>query len=440
MQRVILVVSVIILIFGLFGCAKEELAKPFPTENNPWPRIRRERIKTLLPDAMRRAGADLWLTICRENNNDPLAMFVGGENAGQPAAFMFFLEADTIRSLAISPQGEATALKDVGLHENVITIERGSSLWQEVSSVIERADPKHIAVNSSGYNIADGLSHTQRTELENALAPVFRERLVPSDLLVKEWLSVKLPEEIAIMKKAAAITVQLQIDAYKTVVPGKTTDADVARYLKNRMAELGVTDAWAPEQNPNVNSGPDRGHSHATDKVIQPGDVIQTDFGIKVYDIWCSDIQRFAYVLRPGEHEPPDEIKDYLKKAITGHRKVLAAMRPGVSGWSADKVQRDWLAESGSLPVMWGTGHPVGYWAHDAGPSLGGASYWHQPFRDNALLLRSGQVFAYDGFYTWEREDGSTKTISVEEMAVITDQGAEYLSEPQEEWFLIKSQ
>ncbi len=28
-------------------------------------------------------------------------------------------------------------------------------------------------------------------------------------------------------------------------------------------------------KNPNVNSGPDRGHSHATDKVIQGGDVIQ---------------------------------------------------------------------------------------------------------------------------------------------------------------------
>ena len=440
MQRVIQAVSMIILIFGLLACIKKEIAKPFPTQNNPWPRIRQERIKKLLPDAMRRAGADLWLTICRENDNDPLAMFVGGENAGQPAAFMFFLEADTVRSVAISPQGEATALRDVGLHANVITIERGSSLWHEVASVIQRTDPKHIAINSSGYNIADGLSYTQRSELENALAPAFRERLIPSDLLVKEWLSVKLPEEIAIMKKAAAITAQLQIEAYKTVVPGKTTDADVARYLKNRMAELGVTDAWAPEQNPNVNSGPDRGHSHATDKVIQPGDVIQTDFGIKVYDIWCTDIQRFAYILRPGEKEPPDDIKSYLQNAISGHRKVLAAMRPGVSGWSVDKVQRDWLAESGSLPVMWGTGHPVGYWAHDAGPSLGGASYRHQPFRDNALLLRTGQVFAYDGFHTWEREDGGTKTISVEEMAVITDQGAEYLSAPQEEWILIKSQ
>ena len=69
------------------------------------------------------------------------------------------------------------------------------------------------------------------------------------------------------------------------------------------MAEYGVTDGWAPDQNPNVNSGPDRGHSHATDKVIMLGDVIQIDFGIKVHDRWVSDIQRFAYVLKEGETE-----------------------------------------------------------------------------------------------------------------------------------------
>ena len=86
------------------------------------------------------------------------------------------------------------------------------------------------------------------------------------------------------MRRAAALTEQLELEAYETIVPGETTDADVARFLKGRMAELGVGDGWAPDQNPNVNSGPDRGHSHATEKVIMPGDVIQTDFGIKVHD------------------------------------------------------------------------------------------------------------------------------------------------------------
>ncbi len=38
----------------------------FPAEN-PWPRIRKERIQKLLPAAMERAGVDAWIVVCREN-------------------------------------------------------------------------------------------------------------------------------------------------------------------------------------------------------------------------------------------------------------------------------------------------------------------------------------------------------------------------------------
>ncbi len=429
---------IVLFVTLVISCNKEPEKLPFPEENNPWSKLRKERIQKLLPEAMRLTGVSAWIVICRENNNDPLAMHVGGENAGRPAAFMFFLKNENVHSVAISPRGEAKALKETGMHDEVITIERHASLWKAVAETITKEDPESIAINSSEYNIADGLSFTQRIALEEALGKEFSGRLVSSADLVIEWLSVKLPQEIEIMKMAAQITAQMQIDAYKNVIPGKTKDSDLARFLKNRMKDLSVTDAWAPEQNPNVNSGPDRGHSHSTEKVIMPGDVIQTDFGIKAYDIWCSDIQRFAYVLKPGETEAPPDIQQYFNNAIKGHRKVLAAMIPGVSGWEVDKVQRQWMNEAGSLPVMWGTGHPVGYWAHDAGPSLSGGTA-DQPSGSNARLLRAGQTFAYDGFFTWKRQDGTTKTFSVEEMAVVTENGAEYLIEPQDELILIPS-
>jgi Xaa-Pro aminopeptidase len=205
------------------------------------------------------------------------------------------------------------------------------------------------------------------------------------------------------------------------------------------MAELGVGDAWAPDQNPNVNSGPDRGHSHATEKVIQPGDVIQTDFGIRVHDRWVTDIQRFAYVLRPGETEPPPEMQARWEHAREGSRAAFAAMRPGATGWDVDKAQRDVLEKRGSIPIIWSTGHPVGFWAHDLGPRLGGAASSDAPSGESARPLRPGHTFAFDGFFGWEREDGTTKTISVEEMVVITEDGAEWLVPPQEEWVVIPS-
>ena len=224
------------------------------------------------------------------------------------------------------------------------------------------------------------------------------------------------------------------------VIPGVTKDSDIAKYLKRRMRELGVEDAWAPEQNPNVNSGVDRGHSHATDKIIQAGDFIQTDFGIKVYGIWVTDIQRFAYVLEQGMTEAPAEAIEKWEIARKGSRIALAAMKPGVTGYSVDLAQRNWMKENSSLPLIWGTGHPVGYWAHDAGPRLGGAASGKPPFGDALRILYPGQTFAFDGFFSWSlgNNTNDSKTISVEEMAVITETGAEYLISPQEELILIK--
>ncbi len=401
---------------------------------DPWPQIREQRIARLLPSAMQQASVDAWLVLVRENNNDPLAAHVGGENAGGLAAILFFLDGARVQSVAISPAGEATALRDVGVHDTVISIERsgGPDLWQLLTQQLRARNPQKIAVNSSQLAAADGLSHTLRVRLEQALGAEWTGRLVSSQALVTEWLGVKLPAEVAIMREAAKLTDQLIREAYAQIEPGKTRDSDVARYLKQRMRELKVEDAWAPDQNPNVNSGPDRGHSHATDRVIRAGDFIQTDFGIKVHGRWVTDIQRFAYVLAPGETNAPADALEKWEIARQGSRKVLAAIRPGMSGGDVDRVQRAWMRENGSLDVMWSTGHPVGYWAHDVGPTLSGRE---------TRALREGQVFAYDGFHMWRlAAEGAhaTKTISVEEMAMVTSTGAEYLVPPQEELILIR--
>jgi hypothetical protein len=96
------------------------------------------------------------------------------------------------------------------------------------------------------------------------------------------------------------------------------------------------------------------------------------------------------------------------------------------------------MKAAGSEPVPWGTGHPVGYWAHDAGPALSGAQTDKPPTGNALRIVRPGQLFAFDGFFAWKLDTpGETKTISVEEMAVVTESGAEYLIPPQEELILI---
>lgn len=435
----------LVLAISLFGCngvdQKVQTTSINPSDywgENPWPEIRKKRIATLLPKAMEKAGIDAWLVICRENNNDPIADHIGGENAGGTAAFLFFKDQRGFHSVVFSPAGEATALDELDIHDEVISIERGKSSVEQAVQFIKAKDLNTIAVNSSTTNSqADGLSFTQRTELERLLGDK-KDRLRSSTKLIYHWLAIKLPEEVALMRKAAQLTADWQIEAYKQVVPGKSTDADVARFLKSKMVEYGVDDAWAPDQNPNVNSGPDRGHSHATDKIIRAGDVIQIDFGIKIHNRWVSDIQRFAYVLAENEMEAPEHILTYWEHAKAGNRAAFSAMKPGVKGIDVDRAQRELMKQRNSEYVMWSTGHPVGYVAHDVGPNLGGSQSSHvRPAAQKELEV--GMTFAFDGFFSWKREDDRFKTISVEEMVVIKETGAEYLIEPQEELVLIRS-
>ncbi len=405
------------------------------TGPSPWPAIRRERIATLLPAAMQATAVDAWVILLRENANDPLALHVGGENAGAPSAVLFLREGDRVRSVMLAGFGEAIALRELGVHDSVVVVDAGDGgLLGGIAARLRAANAQRIAINSAATGVADGLSWTQRTALERALGPELSARLVSSSELVTAWLERKLPAEVAILRRAARLTEQLEHEAYATVVPGVTRDSDIAAFLKRRMRELGVEDGWSPAQNPSVNSGPDRGHSHASTRVIQPGDVIQTDFGIKVHGVWVTDIQRFAYVLRPGETAPPPDVEAKWQAARRGNRAAFAAMRPGATGAEVDSAQRVVMQAAGSASVPWGTGHPVGYWAHDAGPGL--RRFARRP-------LAEGMVFAFDGFFAWTLPGGSgtwgdgSKTISVEEMAVITRDGAAYLTPPQERLILI---
>jgi len=408
---------------------------------SPWPNIRRDRIKKLLPPAMEMAGVEVWVIICRENALDPLAMHVGGENAGGTAAFVFIHEGQQVQSTVFSPWGEVVGLQEMGLHDRINSLSEPGEIWSQLALFLQDIAPKNIAVNSSALSIADGLSWYQRKQMEESLGPELAKRLISSEELVFQWLSVKLPREVEIMARAGELTVQIQEEAYSRVVPGKTRDSDLGAFIQERVEELGVGYAWAPGHNPAVNSGFPRGHAGASDKVIVPGDFIQTDFGIKVFDVWCTDYQRFAYVLAPGESGPPAGALEKWNNAIQGHRIALQSMKPGVRGYDVDLAQRRWMEKTGSLPVKWGTGHPVGYWAHDIGPALTGAQRETPP--PAALkTLRPGQTFAFDGFFAWEEKrpyGTGEKQISVEEIAVVEEDGARYLIPPQEDLILISS-
>jgi Xaa-Pro aminopeptidase len=193
--------------------------------------------------------------------------------------------------------------------------------------------------------------------------------------------------------------------------------------------------AWERPLCPGVYSGVfrDLSHAPATQTVIAPGDILWVDFGIKDRG-YATDVIRAAYLLREGESAAPAPVAAMFQAARAANRAAAAAMKPGVAGWQVDAVARESVVAAGYPEFFHGTGHPVGFDVHDAGPALA------QKSRGNAALLplEQDQVFAVEPSVLRPMPElRGSWLINIEEEVLVTATGGEYLSPPQEELILI---
>ena len=114
----------------------------------------------------------------------------------------------------------------------------------------------------------------------------------------------------------------------KVITPGKTTAADVQWWYREKLASLGVAPWFHPSVGIQRQGEEDmlRG-----DIVIQPGDLLWTDFGI-TYLRLNTDTQHLAYVLKPGETEAPEGLRQGLKNTNRTQDILIANFRMGDSG------------------------------------------------------------------------------------------------------------
>ena len=163
---------------------------------------------------------------------------------------------------------------------------------------------------------------------------------------------------------------------------------------------------------------------------MENGHVLNMDFGVKVGG-YCSDLQRTFYVLEEGESEAPPEVQHGFETITSAIEKARQVLQPGVQGLEVDTVARQHIVAQGFEEYPHGLGHQVGRFAHDGTALLGPAweKYAGKPFEP----VEKGMVFTLEPRLTIPERGVAT----VEEMVVVTDEGADYLSTPQQELWLI---
>lgn len=393
--------------------------------------LRRRRIDVLLPEALAQHGFDAWLVFTRENSRDPLGADVGGSEVVARGAFLFARTPQGFRKIAIVASYDVTPVRESGIYDEVIAY-RGEGIKPHLKKILGELNPRRVGMNTSrDIPLADGLTLGMRDYLLETLGAEWAARFASAQPIVVSFRGRRLPEEVQILREAAEYTDNIIREALTPAVitPGKTTENDVAAYLRRRTAEFGATVPFL-----SVVVGPVRGHSDPSDRVIQPGDLVRIDFGI-THRGYSTDIQRTAYVLRPGETAPPAEMQKMWETCRRATDIAIAAMKPGVTGNHIDSVARKVLTDAGYEGYPHAAGHPIGFAVHDVGPLLG--PDWPERYGATVhLRLEKDQTFAVEPIL-YAPYNGEEINIGIEEDVVITADGVTRLHSRQDELILI---
>jgi Xaa-Pro aminopeptidase len=210
------------------------------------------------------------------------------------------------------------------------------------------------------------------------------------------------------------------------------TEKEVAQFITAERKKTGYEASWEEEHCPSVFTGPQEtgAHSGPTDAVLERGHVFNTDFGV-VYEKYCSDLQRTWYILKEGETQPPEAVKHGFDTIVESIKRSFQALKPGVRGIDIDTIARGYIVSQGYKEYPHALGHQVGRSAHDGGALL--APDWERYGNLPFTPLEQGQVFTIEP-RLYLKDHG---VVTIEEMVIITKDGAQWLSKPQEEIYLI---
>jgi Xaa-Pro aminopeptidase len=372
---------------------------------------------------------DCWLTFVRETSagGDPVLPLIYGHDLTWQSALIITKKGETF---AIVGNYEAETARRTGAYQNVIPYQ--NSLRRSLLHTLERIYPAKIAVNYSKNDFqADGLGHGMYQLLVDYFnATPWEQRLVSAESIIGALRGRKTPAEIARVKAAMETTRIIFERAFEHIHLGMS-ETQAHQYMLNMMEEFEVEAAWELQNCPIVNFGPESpvGHVGPTTIVLQPGQLVHIDFGVR-QDEYCSDIQRMAYFRAPGENQAPEAVQRGFDTIVKAIQAAVAAMKPGVLGKEIDAIARKVVTDAGYPEFKHALGHQLGRLAHDGAGLLG--PEWERYGDTPNYPIEAGQIYTVEP----SLEIPGYGVIGLEEDVLVTEERTEFLGEPQTELIL----
>ncbi|MDP2958643.1 MAG: M24 family metallopeptidase [Longimicrobiales bacterium] len=394
-----------------------------------------ERFRTVLPDLMRREGIDMWLVITREYNDDPVfrSMAPLETYSSRRRTILVFHDrggSGGVDALSVG-RFDYNGLFDLYRTHN-------DSQYVGLRKLVEERNPRRIGINvSDAWNHADGLTHNEYLRLVEALGP-YVDRLTSAEMLAVGWLESKLPSETEYYRGVMRLAHQVIAEAFsnRVIVPGVTTNLDVAWWMRQRVAELGLGAWFHPSVDVQRRGGlpaemPADGH------VIERGDMLHTDFGIVGLG-YSTDTQHNAYVLLPGETDAPVGLKEGLRKGNRLQELTQMHAKVGATGNQALATALAQAEAEGIAASIYC--HAIGYHGHAAGPPIGMTDY------QDGVPVRGDYVFRANSWHSIELNarhavpewGGQEVRFAMEEDAALLEGGWDWVDGRQTSFYLIR--
>ncbi len=369
-------------------------------------------------------GQQTWL------HPDPIQALVVGTTVTWPSAFLITAGGETI---ALVGSGDMVNVRATGGYDQVEGYVK--DLAPELRRTLKRLDPGKIAVSYalSDYG-ADGITHGWFLRLRTILAnTAYARRLVSAEPIVTLLRARKLPEEVARIRRAVQATVEI-FQAMGAWLRSGVSERDVFDFAHAQMARRRLSPSWDASYDPTVHIGP---HEAAAPVALgtaraRPGDLIHVEFGLTL-DGFSSALQRTWYLRRRGESVAPEPVLEAFTVVDAAIQAGAEALRPGTRCFQVDAAGRRQIVDHGFPEPPNALGHMLGRAAHDGAGLLG--PRWPRYGAAPLELVEEGNVFTLG--FTLVPKEGRAGTVGLEEDALVSAEGAEFLAPPQREpWYL----
>ena len=374
---------------------------------------------------------DLWMIIDRESDilSDPMMDFMVGAGVTWLSFFLFFRSGDKI---AIVGNLDVEKIRNLDLFDQVYAYK--SSPRDILVEQLMNHQPARIAIDFSIDSAnADGLTHGNYLNLLGLLEHTgFAERLVSAEPVVARIRGRKTVEEQRRIREAVGKTLQIFDRVTSHAHPG-ISEQQLASFISGEREKMGLDPSWDVKSCPSVFAGSQAvgAHSGPTGKILERGEVFNIDFGVRC-EKYCADLQRTWYIQKGNETEPPAEVRKAFQTIVESIRLAFEALKPGVLGIDIDAVARNHIVSRGYDEYPHALGHQVGRSAHDGGALL--APPWERYGKLPYIPLEKDLVFTLEPRINLK----GYGVVTIEEMVVITGNGAEFLSRPQERLWIVR--